>query len=148
MHGLRLSSIFCYKPFSPGQEHHLSLPPPITRIHPAKVVVNLEVREVVARLADGVEYTFWTYGGSVPGSFIRVREGDVVEFHLNNHPSSKVPHNIDLHAVTGPGGGAASSFTAPGHSSQFSFQASTRGSTSTTAPPRRWACTSPTACTG
>jgi nitrite reductase (NO-forming) len=58
-----------------------------------------------------------------PGSFIRIREGDVVEFHLNNHPSSKLPHNIDLHAVTGPGGGAASTFTAPGHSSQFTFQA-------------------------
>ena len=34
-----------------------------------------------------------------------------------------MPHNIDLHAVTGPGGGAASSFTAPGHSSSFSFKA-------------------------
>ncbi len=100
-----------------------NVPPPITRRHPAKVVVQLEVREVVKRLADGVEYTFWTFGGSVPGSFIRVREGDLVEFHLNNHPTSKVPHNIDLHAVTGPGGGAASSFTAPGHKSQFSFTA-------------------------
>jgi nitrite reductase (NO-forming) len=55
--------------------------------------------------------------------FIRVREGDVVEMHLNNHPTSKMPHNIDLHAVTGPGGGAASTFTAPGHSSQFTFTA-------------------------
>ncbi len=99
------------------------VPPPIKRRHPAKVVVELEVREVVKRLSDGVEYTFWTFGGHVPGSFIRVREGDFVEFHLNNHPSSKVPHNIDLHAVTGPGGGAASSFTAPGYSSQFSFTA-------------------------
>lgn len=100
-----------------------AVPPPITRRTPAKVIVNLEVREVVKRLADGVEYTFWTYGGNVPGSCIRVREGDFVEFHLNNHPTSKMPHNIDLHAVTGPGGGAASSFTAPGHTSQFSFTA-------------------------
>ncbi|MCX6944940.1 MAG: copper-containing nitrite reductase [Opitutales bacterium] len=99
------------------------VPPPFKRTYAARVIVNLEVREVVKRLADGVEYTFWTYGGSVPGSFIRIREGDVVEFHLNNHPSSKLPHNIDLHAVTGPGGGAASTFTAPGHSSQFTFQA-------------------------
>jgi nitrite reductase (NO-forming) len=103
------------------------VPPPITRRHSAKVVVHLEVREVVKRLADGVDYTFWTFGGTVPGSFIRVREGDFVEFHLNNHPTSKVPHNIDLHAVTGPGGGAASSFTAPGHSSQFSFTAQNPG---------------------
>jgi nitrite reductase (NO-forming) len=99
------------------------VPPPIMRMTPARVIVNLEVREVVKRLADGVDYTFWTFGGDVPGRFIRVREGDLVEFHLNNHPSSKLPHNIDLHAVTGPGGGAASAFTAPGHSSQFTFTA-------------------------
>ena len=40
-----------------------------------------------------------------------------------NHPTSRLPHNIDLHAVTGPGGGAASSFTAPCHESQISFKA-------------------------
>lgn len=100
-----------------------NVPPPITRRNAAKVIVNLEVREVTKRLADGVDYVFWTFGGSVPGSFIRIREGDEVEFHLNNHQDNKMPHNIDLHAVTGPGGGAASSFTAPGHTSQFSFKA-------------------------
>jgi nitrite reductase (NO-forming) len=99
------------------------VPAPIVRKHNAKVIVNLETKEVVKRMADGVEYTFWTFGGNVPGSFIRIKEGDEVEFHLANHPSSKMPHNIDLHAVTGPGGGAAASFTAPGHSSQFSFKA-------------------------
>ncbi|MBL8022568.1 MAG: nitrite reductase, copper-containing [Leptospirales bacterium] len=99
-----------------------NVPPPINR-GPAHVIVNLETKEVTARLADGVEYTFWTFGGTVPGPMIRIREGDDVEFHLSNHPSSKMPHNIDLHAVTGPGGGAAASFTAPGHSSQFSFKA-------------------------
>ncbi len=100
-----------------------NVPPPIKRSHATKVIVKLEVKEVVKKLSDGVEYLFWTFGGDVPGSFIRIREGDLVEFHLLNHPSSKMPHNIDLHAVTGPGGGAASSFTAPGHESQFSFKA-------------------------
>ena len=100
-----------------------NVPPPITRDHATKVIVNLETRELRGRLADGVEYTFWTFGGVVPGKFIRIREGDLVEFHLHNHPSSRMPHNIDLHAVTGPGGGATSSFTAPGHSSTFSFKA-------------------------
>lgn len=99
------------------------VPPPITRSGNAKVIVHLEAKEVAGRLADGVEYTFWTFGGHVPGKFIRVKEGDLVEFHFSNHPTSKMPHNIDLHAVTGPGGGAASSFTAPGHSSVFSFKA-------------------------
>lgn len=92
-----------------------------------KVIVKLEVIEKVMRMADGVDYTYWTYGGQVPGKFIRIREGDEVEFHLMNHPSSKMPHNIDLHAVTGPGGGAAASLTAPGHESQFSFKALNAG---------------------
>lgn len=100
-----------------------NVPPPIERSHATKVIVKMEVVEKVMRMADGVDYTFWTFGGCVPGQFIRVREGDYVEFHLANHPTSKMPHNIDLHAVTGPGGGATSSFTAPGHESVFSFQA-------------------------
>src|SRR2546429_3111791 len=57
-----------------------NVPPPITRKKPAKVIVTVEVREVTKRLADGVEYVFWTFGGDVPGSFIRVREGDQMEF--------------------------------------------------------------------
>lgn len=100
-----------------------NVPPPISRDYATKVIVDLDVEEKRGRLSDGVEYTFWTFGGVVPGKFIRVREGDLVEFHLHNHPSSRMPHNIDLHAVTGPGGGAESSFTAPGHSSTFSFKA-------------------------
>ncbi|MEZ5328924.1 MAG: hypothetical protein R3F19_28080, partial [Verrucomicrobiales bacterium] len=82
-----------------------NVPPPITRKHPAKVTVRLEVTEVEKEIADGTTYTFWTFGGSVPGKFIRIRQNDEVEFHLANHPTSKMPHNIDLHAVTGPGGG-------------------------------------------
>ncbi len=104
-----------------------NVPPPIDRKEPARLVINLEVKEVVKPISEGVDYVFWTFGGDVPGSFMRVRQGDSVEFHLNNHPDNKMPHNIDLHAVTGPGGGAASSFTAPGQSSQFSFKALNAG---------------------
>jgi nitrite reductase (NO-forming) len=103
------------------------VPPPTNRKTPAKVIVELEVKELDLQIAEGVTYTFWTFGGTVPGSFIRVRQGDTVEFHLMNHPTSKMPHNIDLHGVTGPGGGAASSFTAPGHHTQFTFKALNQG---------------------
>lgn len=103
------------------------VPAKIFRKHPAHVVVELTINEVEKEIAPGVRYTFWTFGGQVPGNFIRVRQGDVVEVHLKNDPSNKLPHNIDLHAVTGPGGGAASTFTAPGHESQFTFRATQPG---------------------
>lgn len=100
-----------------------NVPAPITRTNATKVVIELETVEKTMRLADGVDYTFWTFGGTVPGSFIRVREGDLVEFTLKNHAHSVAPHNIDLHAVTGPGGGAAATLTMAGGKSTFSFRA-------------------------
>ena len=136
-----------------GQEvavltHAPDVPPPITRTHPTKVIVNLEVVEKTLRLADSVEYTAWTFGGAVPGSFIRVREGDLVELHLKNDASSTMPHNIDLHAVTGPGGGAKASLTLPGpRVGVHVLRDESRASSCITAPCRRCRCTSPTACT-
>jgi nitrite reductase (NO-forming) len=104
-----------------------NVPPPITRDYATKVIVNLDVIEKPMRLADSVEYNMWTFGGSVPGRFIRVREGDLVEFHLKNEANNTMPHNIDLHAVTGPGGGAKASLTVPGGESVFSFTAMNPG---------------------
>jgi nitrite reductase (NO-forming) len=87
-----------------------------------KLIVNMEILEQEGTMTDGTTYNYWTFGGSVPGSFIRTRIGDEVEFTLSNHPDNKLPHNIDLHAVTGPGGGATSSFVAPGHEKTFNFK--------------------------
>ncbi|WP_024772224.1 copper-containing nitrite reductase [Aquimarina macrocephali] len=99
-----------------------NVPGPTGRRKAKKLIVNMEVLEEEGEMTDGVKYVYWTFGGSVPGSFIRTKVGDEVEFHLKNHPDNKLPHNIDLHAVTGPGGGATSSFVAPGHEAQFSFK--------------------------
>jgi nitrite reductase (NO-forming) len=103
------------------------VPPAITRRHATKVIVNLDVIEKVVEIADSVRYPVWTFGGSVPGKFIRVREGDLVELHLRNAKNSMMPHNIDLHAVTGPGGGASVSLVIPGHESVFTFTAMNPG---------------------
>lgn len=98
------------------------VPKPVGDRAATKLIVNMEIIEKEGEMADGVKYVYWTFGGSVPGSFIRTRIGDEIEFHLKNHPNNKLPHNIDLHAVTGPGGGAKSSFVAPGHEVTFSFK--------------------------
>ncbi len=100
-----------------------AVPPAVTRKYATKVMVEMETQEVNMPLNGDVEFNFWTFGGTVPGKFIRVREGDLIEFHLKNNPANKMPHNIDLHAVNGPGGGATSSVTAPGHESVFKFTA-------------------------
>lgn len=98
------------------------VPAPVGNRPAMKLKVELEIIEEEAELSDGVKYIFWTFGGTVPGSFIRGRVGDEVEFTLKNHPDNKLPHNIDLHAVTGQGGGAEASFVAPGHQKTFSFK--------------------------
>lgn len=99
------------------------VPKPVGNRPAAKLKLELEIIEEEAEMANGVSYIYWTFGGSVPGNFIRTRVGDEVEVTLKNHPDNKLPHNIDMHAVTGPGGGATSSFVAPGHTTTFSFKA-------------------------
>ena len=98
------------------------VPKPVGNREAKKLKVEMEIIEEVGEMIDGVEYVYWTFGGTVPGSFIRTRVGDEIEFTLQNHPDNKLPHNIDLHAVTGPGGGAESSFIAPGREAVFSFK--------------------------
>jgi nitrite reductase (NO-forming) len=99
------------------------VPPAITRTAPARVIVDLETTEVKNVLADGVEYTFWTFGGTVPGPMLRVREGDTVQIRLTNAKASHNAHSIDLHAVTGPGGGAAVTQLMPGERGDFEWKA-------------------------
>jgi nitrite reductase (NO-forming) len=96
---------------------------PIPQRAPTLVRYEVETREVTALMDDGVSYTYWTFGGTVPGPMLRVRQGDTVELTLKNAADSKLSHSIDLHAVTGPGGGAKVTQIAPGESATFTFKA-------------------------
>ena len=102
--------------------HAPYVPSPISRSTPARVVVHFEAQEFVGPLTDDKSYKFWSFNGTVPGPMVRVRVGDTVEFHLKNHKSSQFPHNIDIHAVNGPGGGAAVNLVSPGQESAFAFK--------------------------
>ena len=95
---------------------------PIGKRAPQTVQVSLETYEVEGQLADGVTYTYYTFDGKVPGPFIRVRVGDTVQLSLKNRADSKMIHSIDLHAVTGPGGGANLMQVPPGQEKTFTFK--------------------------
>jgi len=98
------------------------VPAPVSR-SPANVIVRLETIEKRGVLADGVEYVFWTFNGTVPGPMIRIRVGDELELRLKNNVGSKQIHSIDLHAVNGPGGGATVTQTPPGKETAFHWKA-------------------------
>ncbi len=107
--------------------HAPNVPTPITRTAPTTVIAHLEAKEVVGDLSDKVKYSFWTFGGTVPGPMLRARVGDTIEFHLHNHKGNSQDHNIDIHAVNGPGGGAAVNTVKPGKESVFTFKAKSAG---------------------
>lgn len=100
-------------------------PKDVPALAPSGEVVKIELvtKEVIAEIAPGVTVNYWTFNGTVPGPFLRVREGDMVELTLTNDPTSLHMHNIDLHAVTGPGGGAAATNVMPGESKTLRFKA-------------------------
>lgn len=99
------------------------VPPPVGNRGPEKLVVELETVELPGKLADGTTFKYWTFNGTVPGPFLRVRVGDTVEVHLKNLPDSTMAHSVDFHAVTGPGGGAVATQTMPGGETMFTFKA-------------------------
>lgn len=98
------------------------VPPPVGDREPTTVRVDLTAKEVVGQLADGATFTYFTFDGTVPGPMLRVRVGDTVELHLKNDTTSLFPHSIDLHSVTGPGGGAVYTQTNPGAETMFTFK--------------------------
>ncbi len=100
-----------------------NVPAPVGNRGAKKLIVNLETTETEGIIADSIPYTFWTFNNTVPGSFIRVREGDEITLNLKNAANSVLPHNIDLHAVNGPGGGAEATSSAPGQTTSFTFKA-------------------------
>jgi nitrite reductase (NO-forming) len=104
-----------------------NVPAPLTRSGNKTVVLHFEAKEYIGDIADGVKYHFWSFNGTVPGPMARIRVGDRVEFHLTNPKSNTQPHNIDIHAVNGPGGGAAVNTVSPGESKVFTFKAQVPG---------------------
>ncbi|MFL5252909.1 MAG: copper-containing nitrite reductase [Rhodopila sp.] len=97
--------------------------PPVIERGPTTVRYELEAVERVGRLSDHSTYDFWTFNGKVPGPMLRVRVADTVVLSLKNSPDSVMMHNIDLHAVNGPGGGAMLTEVVPGETKAFTFKA-------------------------
>lgn len=100
-----------------------ALPGPIGERLPKTVEVELETVELTGKLDDGTTFNYWTFNGKVPGPFVRVREGDTVHVKMKNAKDSMMLHNVDFHAVTGPGGGAQATDAAPGEAGAFTFKA-------------------------
>ncbi|MDA0652718.1 MAG: copper-containing nitrite reductase [Proteobacteria bacterium] len=100
-----------------------ALPPPIGGRAPKTVQVELDAVELEGMLADGTTYQYWTFNGTVPGPFLRVRVGDTVQVRMKNDENSAMIHSVDFHATTGPGGGAAYLQVEPGGEKRLDFKA-------------------------
>lgn len=127
---------------APTGEVHVVFAPdaadPIEREYQAKYEIRLEVIEGVCTIDKGdpdnpdddVKVNMWGYRieGSdevicgTPGPILRGRVGDYVTVTLTAEPDNAHPHNIDFHAVTGQGGGAADLTVAPGETASISVR--------------------------
>ncbi len=61
------------------------------------VELNIEARDATVQIANGVSYNAWTFGGSVPGPFFHVRQGQTVNVTYTN--KGTMDHSIDFHAA-------------------------------------------------
>jgi FtsP/CotA-like multicopper oxidase with cupredoxin domain len=86
------------------------VPPPINRRHPVRLVVHMTTTVENVQVSQTKKMEIWTWNKQSPGPFIRARQGDLLEVHHTNLDRDGIGHNIDFHAVTGPGGGASALF--------------------------------------
>lgn len=99
------------------------IPGPIKRNSPETVDVELEAKEMIGEIEDGVKFNYMTFGSQIPSPFIRVRQGDTINFKLTSHIENAMIHNIDFHSVYGTGGGADATYVTPGASEKIRFKA-------------------------
>ena len=85
--------------------------------------VEMTAKEVDIAIDNaGTTQRMWTFGGTIPGPMVRVKQGDVVDFTLHNHPDNSNSHSMDFHAARVD---VLDEFVEvkPGDSKQFTFSA-------------------------
>jgi nitrite reductase (NO-forming) len=100
-----------------------ALPEPIACAAPRTRSFLLEAREGVGEIEPGATFDYMTFGGQIPGPMLRARQGDRIRLTVRSAKTNIRPHNVDLHAVYGPGGGAAETLVLPGQEKTIEFRA-------------------------
>lgn len=115
--------------FEPGPEvsGKVTKPHPAT-LEPASAArtkqLALEAIDATVEIGGGVPYNAWTFGNTVPGPVVHVRQGDTIEFTLKN--SGRTGHSIDFHAAETPWNVNYKTIL-PGESHSFTWQANFPG---------------------
>lgn len=87
------------------------------------VKVTMHAVETTVKIDNkGTEYPAWTFGGTIPGPVVRVKEGDTVDFELINDATNKESHAMDFHAATVDVLGEFAPIK-PGETKKWSFEA-------------------------
>ena len=85
---------------------------------------RIPIKDATIEISKGVTYQWWTFGGTVPGPVLRVRQGDSVRVTVVNE--SPMPHSIDFHAARIPAN-VAYRMILPHDSVSFAFLARDAG---------------------
>lgn len=105
-----------------AQPASAALPPLIG--NDTSVSVTLAATDATVEIASGVQYQAWTFGGTVPGPILHVRQGQTVNVTFVNNGHMR--HSIDFHAAQIDPSVAYHSVP-PGGEIEFSFVAQTPG---------------------
>ncbi|WP_276256102.1 copper-containing nitrite reductase [Halomontanus rarus] len=105
------------------------VPDPVDWNEPREHDITIRTTHETAEIEPGVTFDYMTFEGQVPGPMVRVRRGDRVNLTFEVPEESNTDmHNVDFHAVYGPGGGADATTLAPGDdAAEISFTAEYAG---------------------
>lgn len=91
------------------------IPDPVDWDEPRHHEWEIQTEEYIVEIEPDVTHQMMTFEGQVPGPLYRARVGDSVTLTFDVPESLNADvHNIDFHAVYGPGGGAVDTTVDPG----------------------------------
>jgi nitrite reductase (NO-forming) len=88
--------------------------------------IELVIEEKLMTVAEGFQQAVWTFGGTVPGPVIRVKQGDLVRVTLKNPATARLPHSVDFHSSMVAWNDEMTSIN-PGEEKVYEFQADYAG---------------------
>jgi nitrite reductase (NO-forming) len=95
-----------------GAQDQTAAPPPVKPftlydpyLPPAQAgpqAITVTAQDATVYVAKDVAMAAWTFGGTIPGTMLRVVAGDPIDFTLAIDPAARIGHSLDFHSAQTP----------------------------------------------
>ncbi|HEY7030540.1 MAG TPA: hypothetical protein VH482_04385, partial [Thermomicrobiales bacterium] len=76
--------------------------PALAPVQAGQKDITITAKDATLYVAKDVPFAAWTFDGTIPGTTLRVVEGDTINFTLAVDPAARIGHSLDFHSAKTP----------------------------------------------